>query len=493
MGLFNMFKKKEDYTKVNNLNKTQILTLIQNVHMNCKNPEAISLLRNIQEELQGQGETPSAEVVGIDRQIQALLSEANTYVVKQQYAIVLTKLNKAFSLAADRRQHCAVGGQMTKADKKAKAKADKITANLNKNVKKTRAEELEEEIEKKTAELAIAEAEFQKLKKLHEANPANSSILSQGRAKQIQITALKNQLSALSNEHAAETTVKGQEDILAAGEQLASNRTYTAEQVQINTARLAEQEARNQEAADIAKMGLQSMQTSAIAMDPFAEESAFNPFAESNVFGQASGAQSAFTPGKMSSQEMANDIKATVKALQKSIDAYTEKIDTASEDFEDCNAQLKPLLIKRQTASASDCLLLDGQIDQINAKRSSIVYKIKRYRQAVAELNDKLTIMDKLSTQQDMESTNAKIAELTGGKFNDYLSLAAYLDDAVKASNASLEELSTAVNLSESEGILMNSAAGATAALTDAATVKDEDKYASLEQEMGVARPRTLN
>jgi chromosome segregation ATPase len=236
--------------------------------------------------------------------------------------------------------------------------------------------------------------------------------------------------------------------------------------------------------------------------DPFAETSTstsavFNPFADTANIGMGAAAPAqtqaqygGFNASEVGTASMANDIRRTQQAIQNSIDAFNDKIEDANDELNDYNAELRPLLERRKVASPSECLALDGQIDQINAKRGSVIYKIKRFRQEQAQLNDKLALLDKLSAQQDLASTNAQIEQITGGKFADFAGLAMFLNDAVRESNEQLEEIGTAINVAESEEIMMNSASAAGAALSDAGALgKDEHKYDSLEADIGMATP----
>ena len=84
------------------------------------------------------------------------------------------------------------------------------------------------------------------------------------------------------------------------------------------------------------------------------------------------------------------------------IETNQDKIQAADEELKEYNRQLLPLLERRKTASPSDCIAIDGMIDQLNAKRGDVINKLKRYRQAQAMLNDKLSLVDELDTQQDL-------------------------------------------------------------------------------------------
>lgn len=494
MAFFGLFGNKEKKNKeANNANKQNILSLIQTITMSCRNADALAVLNSIRTELQSQGETSDEKVLVIDAEVIQLLSEANTFVLKQQYPIAQTKLNKALSKAIDRHQYCMTGGQMTKQDKAAADAAKKLMAQATAGTKKSRSEELQAQIDEKNAELEALQQEFENLRKLHEENRSNASIMAQGNTVRMKITAVKTQIDNLTVELNKETTDTLVSDMANTNEQLTRGRTHSDSEMEVHRAKIqAQNEARDatkeQLAADFDLLG----QTSGASLDPFAEGSAASdPFAD--VFGTAS-TQSQnqqfgnFNASEVGTVDMAREIAKAARALQESIDAYTDKIDDSNDELSDLNAELKPLLERRRTASPSDCLALDGQIDQVNAKRSSVVYRIKRYRQVVSQLNDKMSLLDKLSTQQDLAATNAKIEQLTDGKFSDFEGLAMFLNTSVRESNEQLEEIGMAIGVAESEEILMNSAAGASAALNDAGTTKDEEKYLAVEQELGMVR-----
>ena len=176
-----------------------------------------------------------------------------------------------------------------------------------------------------------------------------------------------------------------------------------------------------------------------------------------------------------------------ISILTQSQEQYNEKLEDASDELRDFDAALRSLLQKRQGASASECLVLDGQIDQLNAKRGKVSHTIKRLRNAIAQLDEQLTLMGKVEFQQDLESMKGRIQQLTGGKYADIEGLSMYLKDAIKKENEALEDLGVGNAVVDSEEITMNSYSGASAAFADATNVKDEDKYAALEAELGLA------
>lgn len=490
MGVFGLFGNKEKKRREQiNATRMQIINLINTIQMSSKDANATALLRAIQTEIQSQGETSEEKVLSLDAEIIQLLTEAHTYILKGQYPTAITKLHKAKNNAIDRHQYCMIGGRAAAGMPKVNMKE------LNSGYKKTRAEELQDQIDEKNAELTRLQQEFENLRDLYKANPNDMSIMAKANTVKLNITTTKKTLDALNVELASETSNAAIQEVVATTEALTKGRTYSEDQMEVARSQFQAQneEMKATQAHSNANMDLLGQSVFGMS-DPFAEEStanAFNPFADESV-GTASASNQqqygAFGASAVGTAEMKRDIEKAQQAIEKSMEAYNDKIEDANDELSDFNAELRTLLARRESASPSDCLVLDGQIDQVNAKRSNVVYRIKRYRQAVAELNDKASLLDKLSTQQDLAATNAQIGQLTGGKFNDFEGLAMFLNDSVKESNEKLEEISTAVSVSESEDIMFNSAAGASAALADATTTKDENKYEALKVELGMQR-----
>ena len=513
MGLFGGNAEAKNI-KTNEANKKAILNQIQILKMNCKDVEIIKLIAKLTNCLQQQGETSRVEVLDVDTDIVSLLDEVNEYLLVGQEATAIAKISQCYGLAVSRQKYCSFGGRMNAADAKALAKAKKQREKLNKKKEKTRIDELQEMIDRKNAELHGYEAEFNILGELYEKYPGNVSLSSRGET----LIALKEQVDAelgamldeLAGQVAFETAKKTADTSATLKEKRA--RYYDEKEIanikaQLEQTQQQRMDLRNQTSSlrdmvrGSSRAAMDSMATTEAAAtttnNPFAtaqSATARNPFATgmgatvNNPFAQSAPAAQTqfggFDASAMGTAQMANEIQKTIRALQQSIEQYEEKIDEADEEFKEYNRQLVRLLDKRETASPADCLALDGQIDQLNSRRSNVSFSIKRYRQAMAQLSDKLSLMEKLATQQDLTATNAQIEKLTNGKFTDFAGLSMFLNESVKESNAQLEEIGVAVNISEGEEISMNSASGASAAFADVSNVKDEHKYDELKKEL---------
>lgn len=497
MGLFGFGNKEKKNTQINNANKSQILAIITQAQMSCRNADALTILRNITTQLQGQGESSSAEVMTIDGEILKLLTDANTYILKQQFPTAITKLNKALNLAIDRNQYCMLGGRKTKQDKKLEDQAKRAMERV-KAAPKTREEELQTRLDELNAALEAAMQEQEQLKQLYQQNPGNASILGRAHSVKTKIASIRNQINATTLEIQKESQDSAILANVAVNEELASTRTHDETQMEMARANLQSQnQMRNEMQAQLAEDGALLAQGAAdlFGSDPFADPFATNAMA-TDLFGSPMATANAptaqtqyggFDASAVGTSSMANDIKKVTKELENSMEVFNDKIDDANEDLKDLNGELRSLLERRKNASPSDCLALDGMIDQLNAKRSGIINKIKRYRQATAQISDKLSLLDKLDAQQDLMATNERIGQLTGGKFADFAGLAMYLQDSIKQSNEEMEELACDVAMAESEDVMMGSASGASAVLADAGSLtKDENKYDMLAQEIGM-------
>lgn len=499
MGLFGFGNKEKKNTQINNANKSQIMTIITQMQMTCRNADALTILRNITTQLQGQGESSSAEVMTIDGEILKLLTDANTYSLKQQFPTVITKLNKALNLTIDRNQYCMMGGRKTKQDKKLEDQA-KRTMDRIKAAPKTREEELQARLDQLNADLEAAIQEQEQLKQLYQQNRNNAAIVGRAQSVKTKIASISNQIRATTLELQKESQDSAILENVAINEQLESTRTHDDTQMEMARANLQSQnqsriEMQSQLAADAALLAQGAADL--FGTNPF-EDSYATGAMETDLFGSPIATAAAptaqtqyggFDASAVGTASMANDIKKVRKELESSMDTFNDKIDDADEDLKDLNGEIRSLLERRKSASPSDCLALDGMIDQLNAKRNGIINKIKRYRQMTAQMSDKLSLLDKLDTQQDLMATNERIGQLTGGKFADFAGLAMYLQDSIKQSNEEMEELACDVAMAESEDVVMSSASGASAVLADAGTLtKDENKYDMLAQEIGMTR-----
>ena len=503
MGLFG--KKKNDLTSVNEGNKQLIISTIMSL-MRDSRGEITSMLKDIQIEIQAHGSSDSEEVLRQDLLIKKLLDDIKVAVAKGNDTMAITKLSQVKTAVVNRKIHCTAGGQLTKADAKAAKEQAKLEKKLAKRqgldkIEQTRSESLQEKLDEENAKLSDLRKTLTMLHERYKKNPTDASILAQANTVNMKIKASEAIIQKYTAEIQREDIADTYSTTVQIGETLTQGRTISNDQMDVlrdamqsQNQAMAETIQQNQQ--DLANFG----QVNAVGAmgNPFESMNASavnfaNPFA--SLEGAGMGVQTAearqtqfggFDASGMGTASMAQDINKTKQSLQQSMDAYNDKMDDLADDLADLDAQLKPLIMRRENASASECMILDGQIDQLNAKRNSVQYSIKRTRQALSTLQEQMSLMDRLSTQQDLDATNAKIQQMTGGRFADFEGLAMFLKDSVARSNEQLEEIGTATMVADSEEINMNTFSGSSAVFTDTAGAKDENKYDTLKRELGL-------
>jgi len=489
MGLFG----KKDFTKINDQNKKSIVSQIEGIKLNVRgDSQVLQLLAKISNELRAQTASKDKEVAEIDVNIIKYLKEANDAIVKGSSVIAVNKLDAISGLVNKRRSYCQAGGHLTKEQQEAQDAIDKankkLMNKLDKKAEVSRVEELQNQIDAKSVELEELQKEFARLKERNAKNPGNPSIIAQGKTITLSIKSAEKSIIDLTRELEIEKVRVAAAEGAKEQEELRKNRTVSDEQHAINLETI-------KESYDLAKEEQTNLNAETEIMfgavagldDPFAESGSI---ASSNPFEEGAGSTAfegkSFDKNMLGTQEMRAEIAKTKSALEKSIEKYDDKIDDANDQLQDLDSQLKPLLLKRKNASPSECLVIDGQIDQLYAKRNGVQYSIKRYRQGAAVLQEQLLLMDKLATQQDLEATQSQIDKLTEGKFKDFEGLSMYLKESVSKSNEKLEEIGMAGMVADSEEINMNTFSSASAELFDAPENKDENKYDVLMKDLGL-------
>lgn len=490
MGLFDMFNKDKKNTEINNANKQNLISTLTQIGMSCKNVDAQKLIRDITSRLSSQSESSKTELVEVDSKINNLLASANTAVLKGQYATAIIKLYEANEIAIERMQLCPIGGRQVSGSKKASFA----------KVEETREEQLQKKVEELSAKLTSYQEEKEILKKLNAETPNNAVILSRATTINTKISSTLNQINAVNVEIQREGVAVATIEVSSFADTLVSDRTITDTEMQVNQDKLI---AQNQERAETqannaaAMAALNQGAVGLFGNDPFAETNQ-GLFASVDPFGNTVGATAGqtadarygtFNGNQMTSTAMINDVKKALDELERCQDMYDDKIQDSNDELLDLNAQLRPLLERRRNASPSECLMLDSQIDRLNAKRTAVMSAISSYSQASSALSDKAAMVEQLKTQQDLMLTNEKIDKLTGGKFSDIQGMAMFINDAIEQGNQKLEEIRMAKAVADATDIETGSASAANAVLSDmGGMTKDENKYAMLEASVGLAR-----
>jgi hypothetical protein len=181
------------------------------------------------------------------------------------------------------------------------------------------------------------------------------------------------------------------------------------------------------------------------------------------------------------------DINKMLSILQQSQDQYNDKLTQAESELKSYDMALRSKLTKRQSATPSECRILDGEIDQLKAKRATLVRTIQVWQNQAAQLSEQIAMMSKVEVQQDLEAMKNRIQQISGGRYADIEGLSMYLKDASIKENEELERVAVANAVADSEEIATRTMTGNNSDYMDTLNVKDEDKYAALERELGLA------
>lgn len=509
--------KKKKVKDANDATKNQVLNLIQSVISNCRDSNTAGMLNDLRRELESQGSCETEKGLAYLQQTVQMLNEANTYIVNREFAPAGNRIDKAKSILASRRTECTAGGELTKRDAASARKAEKILGKVKVDkIEESRADELKLELSRAVAERAKREAELKSL--FERINAGDWEAQALWDAAEDMLNGVENRIRNIQHELGEETFRSTMKQIVEQQKEFQGKRTISDDQYDVMREQFQQNQQNMAEEQESLQRDREMLRGSNAAGNSFMNSSRFqqmsgnagagagaNSFMNSPRFqqmsaGNGAGASAGFGGGAAANRgfgavsgnradhsRQLSEIKRAQAALENSQDAYNEKLDDANDELRTLNNQLKPLLLKRRDASPSDCMVLDGQIDQLNAKRNGVQHKIRRYRQALSELAEKMLLMDKFQTQKDLELTEAHLNQITGGQFQDFESIAMYLKEAVKKSNEQLEDIGAANAVADSEEINMNSYSGANAVYSDTAGGKDEDKYSALEADLGLS------
>ena len=180
------------------------------------------------------------------------------------------------------------------------------------------------------------------------------------------------------------------------------------------------------------------------------------------------------------------ELQKVINQMDKMIEDWNEKMDESNELLKDLDRETRTLLSKRETASASECLLLDGKIDQVNAKRSTIKNSILRYRNLQSKIIEEKGLLERVMLTDEIESVNNMISNAFGGQLKDLDALANYVAESVQKNNEELMNVGGSVIIADGNEIDTNTLSSMNGDMTT--MEKDEEKYEELKREVGLIK-----
>ena len=515
-----IFGKKKKLEALNAQNKKDILAKIEILIQRTKDPAVAAKLNSAKNAILAQGATSSEEVAKLDKVILDILADLGKDLAAGNSAVVVKKLDNVLEKMETRAPYCTDNSQfLTKEDRKRAKNADNAGRKLGLNTPAAKAEDLyspEELLEFMLIEATERQekmtAEMQALYTRLKANPNDPVATYRWNTLKIKMKENGDRITMLQSEGNRTVLVNSMQNLTAEQKQLIASRQISDEQFDVIMADY--QKMVNQQMADAAHVQQATdmfLNTSTgAAQATGASAQAAQPSILSDPDFIAMGGGAAKTPsilsdpdfiamggaaaapaagaGNAATDAVFENIDRIVHELEKCELMYSDKLDDVSADLKDMDKRLAQLLEKRKNATASECLVLDGEIDRLNAERVNAKNAIKRYRQALAVNTEKLSLARSLSNQRDLNEINRRMQESTGGAFTNFEDYAMALREYTEKANADLESIGTVNAVANGVDVNMSTMTGREADASGEFEVKDEDKYRALEEELGIRK-----
>ena len=497
-----LFNKKKKYEAINAQSKKAILAQIEVYIQQARDSEVAAKLNSAKNLLVNQGITSSEQVPEIDRKIVALLSDigkdlasGSMAVVKDKIDGVLKKLNERAPLCTDNsafrpKQEIKRGKEAEKARKQLGMAATSMTAEELYSPEQLidfmlmAADERQKKMQDKKRALSDA----------LNANPNDPIAQSSLKKLEIKINENAKRIAMLQNEGERTVLIDSIQNLTLEQKRLIATRQSSDEQFDVimsDYQKMVDALNKDNVRTNEAIKTFHSFDMNGVKTAGFTQTNQPAIFSTTDFI--AMGGRTAQTArheaaGNSATDEVLENIDEIVRSLEKCELMYSDKSNDINADLKDMDMRLKQLLKKREAATASECLVLDGEIDRLNAERVNAKRAIERYRNALATNADKLSLARSLSTQRDLNEINRRMQENTDGKFTCFEDYAMALRDYAEKANAELENIGTVNVVANSVDIKMNTMTGRETDSSGELYVKDEDKYKALEMELGIRK-----
>ncbi len=521
------FNKKKKWKNLNDQSKREFLSILEAYIQRTKDNSLAAKLESAKAVLNEQGSSSSKELVKLDISIRQYLADLNKEIAAGNNGVAISKMNKILEMLRERSPFCADNTEyMTPAERKKKEEAEKALEGF---VKKNGAQQGELYTPEQLIEFMIEEAAEQ-LKKYKEeqkrlyavlsADPNDGVALSGWRNIKVKIETAQQRLGMLSDESYRATLTKSVHGLTAEQKRLIGMRKVSDEQFDLlmqdynkMLARQKEDNARTEGAANAffnsGKEGHGSAAAAGTAVRPSilddpdfiamgggqaasaaARPAAARPaiFDDPDFIAMGGAPASAPDAGDAALEETLECIDDIIQSLRKCEIIYSRQIEKSDEDRKDLDIQLEQLLNRRKGATASECIVLDGEIDRLYAERQSVIDAISRFRQEQAINTERRRFAAQLKTMRDIKSIRSRARDMMGTEFSRLEDFALALRDSAQKGNEELERMGTVNAVASGVDINMSTMSGREARSAGEFLKKDEDKYKALEEELGIGK-----
>ncbi len=501
--------------KINSENKATIIDMLSNMSSKCRNAEVVGTLSSLQQTLNEQMATDAKEVEAIDENIVAYLRNLQKDIVGGNFAAAQRQLEEVRKKVAERSGYC-LGQERKKrgfiawlkrlfgVKPKEIGEGALYDAEMLIGLMIDRAQD---QFDKCKAEMTRVAAQLAK-------DTENASVINRWKNLKIQKKGFQDRLEMLLTESYRAALVKEMNNLTNEHKALIASRTCTDEQFDVIMAnfnalqqQIAVDKQRNNKAEN-AFFNSGSAQTG-IENDPDFIEAMGGKTAAPAYEVPATSAPSvgfgiendpdfiALTGGKKSAgnksvksdekrwEMLADEIDDIVRALERAEFKFEDATVMKDAELKDVRDELCALLKKRDSASAAECLTLDGQIDRLRAKYETGKIALKKLRQAAAINGEKLANALTLRDQIRIDKISEGINEVDSGIFAEFEENAKALRRRVAESNDELERIGTINIVANGEEIQTQMYTGYGSDVAPRGEVKDEQKYDDLKAELG--------
>ncbi len=521
--------KKQHIRTTNDVNRKEICDILQAImSMDFNDRELLTELSDLNIQMKGLSSSESASVIDIDTKIKTVLNDVKKDVQSSSFGAAKAKLQKVKIFINDRGEYCKFNPDfMSKQQKKELKIRDKINAKRAKIIQKrlkrgqscadlyTPEELLDNMLLQAIDELAKYQGE---LKVLHDKlieNQADIYASINWETTKTKIKSAKNKIDMLRTELNRETLLEAIKQMESYQKELIAKRQVSDAEFNVvinkynslQKAVQSEREAVVDVVVNFQKGNLinsnddkhshssKESKSKSASIDPQIINDSSSEYGKEIVVCDIKTTSSIFDDPEFkklgsredhSNKELLKNITQITSTLNRGIDKYSEEIKEIDDERKDCAAELKLLLKRRGIASASECLTLDGEINVLKAKYENFVFSIKRRLQKRADLVNKSSLVDKIKDNSDLNVIDKKISELSNGTFSDLGSLAMDINKTIEEDNKALEESNIASTVASSVNIKTDAMTGMSLNNKFETEVKDDDKFADLERELGL-------
>lgn len=496
--------KKKKIELMNEQSKKDIQSKLETLIQHTNDPSVAAKLNSVTRILIEQGSSSEDSVFALDKLIKNLIDDLSKDILAGKATVVLAKLDKVLDNVTLRSTYCNQTSQhLIAADARKQRRAEKL---LKKTLKNTSVDEQALYTPEELLELMLAEAAEKKArledeqKTTHDLivkNNRDAIALSNWEVLKIKIKEIDESIAMLSDARKRDVLATAFNRLTVEQKQLIASRQISDEQFNVLMSDFKKIKEVNAEQNAYIQQAEQLLFDSSAAVVTDANEAINNANQFDNMRINAVLSDPVFVEMGNNAQDVEknealndcyDEIDSIILALRKCELMYTNKLEDVNETLKEQDLQLKMLLQQRNNASASECLVMDGEIDRLNASRVNMKNIIKKYRQALAINTEKMALANSVKNQAEIDKINKSMNEFAQGAFENYEEIALSLRGYIEAANEELDKIGAVNAVADSAVVSMNTISGNDIENTYEAEIKDEEKYKALEEELGIRK-----